>query len=66
MEKAIRPLLTVIELGVLNWRLGTWTGTDKRTLSQLAYDLDLSGKGQASKICKRVLKILGEYGKKIS
>jgi hypothetical protein len=64
--KTIKPLLTVIELGVLNWRLGTWTGTDKRTLSQLADDLGLSGKGQASKICKRVLKILSEYGKNIS
>jgi hypothetical protein len=57
--KRIRPTLSVIEAGVLHWWLDCLRGKEG-TLQQCANEFGMSGKGQASKILKRVLDKLKE------
>jgi hypothetical protein len=64
--KQVRPTLSVIEAGVLHWWLDCLRVKDS-TLEQLAIELGMSGKGQASKVLRRVLdKLKCDYQNLIS
>jgi hypothetical protein len=58
--KEVRPKLTLMEAGVLQWWLDCLSGKHS-TMEQAAVELGMSGKGQVSKVFKRVLEKLKEH-----